>query len=45
MVRFTRFTFFTLGEVSAMKWGSKVTASAVSIAAIVLSILANYKWH
>ena len=32
-------------EVSAMKWGSKVTASAVSIATIVLSILASYKWH
>ena len=32
-------------EVSAMKWGSKVTASAVSIAAIVLSVLANWKWH
>ena len=32
-------------EVSAMKWGSKVTASAVSIAAIVVSILANLKWH
>jgi hypothetical protein len=28
-----------------MKWGSKVTASAVSIAAIVVSILANLKWH
>jgi len=28
-----------------MKWGNKVTASAVSIAAIVLSILANMKWH
>ena len=35
----------TTQEVSAMKWGSKVTASAVSIAAIVLSILANFKWH
>jgi len=32
-------------EVSAMKWGSKVTASAVSVVAIVLSILANFKWH
>jgi hypothetical protein len=32
-------------EVSAMKWGSKVTVSAVSIAAIVLSILANMRWH
>jgi len=28
-----------------MKWGSKVTASAVSIVAIVLSVLASYKWH
>jgi len=28
-----------------MKWGSKVTASAVSIVAIVLSILADFKWH
>jgi len=28
-----------------MKWGSKITASAVSIAAIVLSILADFKWH
>jgi len=28
-----------------MKWGSKVTASAVSIVAIVLSILANYRWR
>jgi hypothetical protein len=28
-----------------MKWGSKVTASAVSIAAIVLSILANMRWN
>jgi hypothetical protein len=35
----------TTQEVSAMKWGSKVTASAVSIAAIVVSILANLKWH
>jgi len=35
----------TTQEVSAMKWGSKVTASAVSIAAIVLSILADFKWH
>jgi hypothetical protein len=35
----------TTQEVSAMKWGSKVTASAVSIATIVLSILASYKWH
>jgi len=35
----------TTQEVSAMKWGSKVTASAVSIAVIVLSILANYKWR
>jgi len=35
----------TTQEVSAMKWGSKVTASAVSIAAIVLSILASLKWH
>jgi len=34
-----------LEEVSAMKWGSKITASAVSIAAIVLSILADMKWH
>ena len=34
-----------LEGVSAMKWGSKVTASAVSIAAIVVSILANMKWH
>jgi hypothetical protein len=34
-----------LEEVSAMKWGSKVTASAVSIATIVLSILAIMKWH
>jgi len=35
----------TTQEVSAMKWGSKITASAVSIAAIVLSILADFKWH
>jgi len=35
----------TTQEVSVMKWGSKVTASAVSIAAIVVSILANLKWH
>jgi len=40
-----RFTIQKFKEVSAMKWGSKVTASAVSIAAIVLSILANFKWH
>jgi len=28
-----------------MKWGTKVTATAVSIATIVLSVLANWKWH
>ena len=35
----------TTQEVSAMKWGSKVTVSAISVAAVVLSILANFKWH